>query len=96
MRDRDEDGDGEMEMRDGDERARETHTERNLGAPEAQLYSRSCHYLTEFCEAILIFFPKLVQVATKSLDPYIYLSGSTYYWSCLSANLTVPHLSPSL
>ena len=91
---------GKMEMkmrdRDGDKRARQTHTHRNLGAPEAQLYSCSCHYLTEFCEAILIFFPELVQGATKSLDPYIYLSGSTYYWSCLDANLTAPHLSSSL
>ena len=88
----------EMKMRDGDgsERARQTHTQRNLGAPEAQLYSCSCHYLTEFCEAILIFFPKLVQGVTRSLDPYIYLSGSTYYWSCLGANLPAPHLSPSL
>ena len=96
MRDRDEDGDGEMEMRDGDERARQTHTERNRGVPEAQLYPHSCQYLTEFCEVLLIFFPKLVQVATKSLGPYIYLSGSTYYWSCLSANLTAPHLYPRL
>lgn len=71
-------------MKDGDEeeRARQTDTQRNLGAPEAVVF-----LLLPFLEElqILVFscpnllFPKLVQVATKVL---------THIYSCLVLLIT--------